>query len=152
MLRRLVLFVGVLWSVACGGDSTGPNAGPDRYVGTWRLDIAQAAGCWPAFTVFFSIDQDDADRGSGGVMNVVSEWWFGSSPSSRHLMSGNVDWGRNSFTIVLSRITSSIRRGRFEGADPTATKLTGTFTDFDRAFVTGLSCTNPQASANATKQ
>lgn len=149
-MRPFLLALTGLAFCACGNDGSAPDVDPARYVGTWNVAVSQSPNCWPAFSLRFTIDQDDAAGALDHAINVVSQWWFPSLPNNKQLVSGNIDWQTDAFTFVFNR---NGRTARLTGSGSDPSRLSGVITDTNEAFVTGLSCGSvAQAPATATKQ
>jgi hypothetical protein len=132
---------------ACGGSSS-PAVNARGYIGTWKLDVDANPPCWGAGTLLFAIDDDDASVATRDAMTVVSSWWFESLPNGKEVLTGTVDFKRNTFTFAMERFG---RTAHFYGNDPTATKLVGEFYDPDEMLRHGTPCTNPRARATAAR-
>lgn len=137
---RLPLFFSIVLLLACGDSGTGPTGlDPDAFVGRWTIAIDAQAGCWQAGTLWFNIDQDDADGAQGGVMNVVSNWQFGN-------LTGNISLSHETFELNLWK--SFPAGGLFSGSEVAPNRLVGTFADKNGGFAGDPTCSS---SAVATK-
>ncbi len=141
-MKRLVVVPFLLCCIsACGGDDgTSPAAfDPQDFVGTWTISISAQAGCWGAGTLWFKIDQDDADLANEEFMNVVADWQFGS-------LSGNINFLHETFELNFWKTFPA--GGLFSGSSVSANRLEGTFADKNGGFALDPSCSS---SAVATK-
>lgn len=131
----------------CGGDSTGPRDDRADYAGLWLITVPAVPQCFPEFSLNFTIDADDVRPTSSSLFNLVSDWWFPSQPANKQLVSGNVNFGVNTFELVFTRAG---RRARLIGTAPSANALVGTWTDTEDAFITGLLCHSATVHATAS--
>ena len=138
--RKGVVATAVMVAIVVGtitgcSDSGGPDESEAQaYVGTWQLEVGEAAECWPAFTLRFLVEQNDADAASDGSMNVVSRWWEGTGPvpsGEPNPLTGNINWSANTFGILYHKIFGA---GEFAGTAVTPDGLEGTFTDANGVF------------------
>lgn len=127
--------------LACGGDDgvAPPKFDPDDFVGTWTLAVDAAPGCWGAGSVWFKIEQEDADGANDEFMNVVSDWQFG-------WVSGNISFLHETFEINLWKTFPA--GGLFSGSRVAPNRLEGTFADKNGGFSLDPTCNSP---AVATK-
>jgi len=131
-MRRLLTIGAIAVTGACtervSFDLSGPNVDPNAFVGTWSLNLGLIPGCGQPFRLQFSIDADDAALANDESMSFVSQWWLPDSPSTTGAASGNINWSERTFAVVFRR---SDRQARFEGTNPTATRLNGKLSDVD---------------------
>ena len=146
-MRRFRQMVGFALLVACH-DADGPKFDPYAYVGTWTLDVAADPGCWPAFSIMFSIPREWAAGSQDNVLYFQTPWWYPSDPTKTFLVTGSVDYRDNTFDAAFNGFGEV---AYFDATNPTPTRITGSFFDRDGPFITEPGCEIGEAPAVARK-
>ena len=140
--------VGLALLAACREPTTSPKFDPHAFVGSWTVAVSASPGCWPAFSVAFSIDPDRASQATKDQMSFTTAWWYPATPANTYLVSGEINWPQKTFK---AEFTASGDHARFEGTSLTSTRVTGTVHDAEGLFIKDSSCLTGQAPAVATK-
>ena len=138
MVKNGMLF----WLLLLAACDDTPDVKRRELVGRWTVNVEAQSGCWPAFSVWFTVTEADA-AGSGPVMNVVSEWGIGES--SAGLATGNFDLEEGTVAIRLWKQPTTVG-GEFLGEIASSRRLEGAFWDIGGGFIIGF---GPQDACNA---
>lgn len=137
---QAALMGGVMAVAGCDGGGGPTDSGPPpglSFLGTWQLHVDAQTNCWADIDVRISIDQASLTAGANGLQQLMNPdgWWYVSTgPDHPSTLSGNLNPGDATVSLLLWQGTQADKRGHFDGVATSATHLSGTFTDPDVAF------------------
>ena len=147
-MRRFRLMAGLALLAACH-DPDSPKFDPYAYVGTWTLDVSADPGCWPAFSIMFSILREWADGAEEDRFYFQTPWWYPDAPTKTFLVTGGVNNRDKTFDAAFNGFGYV---ARFNATNPTPTRVAGSFFDREGLFKKEPGCEIAQAPAVARKQ
>ena len=138
-----------------GGITDGGLPDGFSFLGTWQLHVDAATNCWAEFDVRISVTQASLTAGANGASQVMNSagWWYIAAPGPDHpsTLSGTLNATTGTFSFLLWQGADATRRGHFDGTASSATVISGTFSDPDRAFRSAPGTHPCSSTAHATK-